>query len=326
MERLSKIKIEDFKIKVDLKFDLFICSSSFEERCLSIASHIDKESVDKVRICNFENNYEIADANKDKLFNEFPNHDTEILPLKKHDPIFNFIQFTELVESLKSGAIIAVDITTFTREVLLILLRILFLKHLNVIAYFYYTPSSKYSSGLDPKDCWISKGVKEIRSVFGYPGDFSSLKEFLLIVLTGIEYERAQILIDNYEPSKILLGKALPINSVNSELAELNNYNLDKLKNRYLFAEEFEFSCIDLQETKQKISTLIEQNKEQFNIIIAPMNNKLSTIAVGIVALENPSIQICYASTNQYNINGYSSAMDFVYEINFENYLLNHNI
>jgi hypothetical protein len=318
MEELIKISIEEFKLKNNLKFDLFICCSSFEERCITISENLDKDQLENVRICHFENNYEISNINCKRLADIFSSNSFKIIILKKHDPINNYTRFKELLETLNEGCRIAVDITTFTRENLLILLRIILLTKINLDIHFYYTPSSVYSSDVDIQDCWLSKGVKDIRSIFGYPGDFSPIKNFLLVVLSGFEYERAQTLIDNYEPTKILLGKAPSIDSINSSLAELNEINFRKLKQKNPMAEDFLFSCVDIIETKRTILQIMDKYNEEFNIIIAPMNNKLSTLAVGLAAIENPKMQICYASTNQYNINCYSSATDFIYSINIK--------
>ena len=49
------------------------------------------------------------------------------------------------------------------------------------------------------------------------------------------------------------------------------------------------------------------------------MNNKLSTMAVANVAFEYPDVQVCYASTNQYNTEAYSSPADKVILFDFNN-------
>ena len=68
--------------------------------------------------------------------------------------------------------------------------------------------------------------------------------------------------------------------------------------------EPFKFSCSDVEKTAD-ILRKITQNKED-NFLIAPLNTKLSTVAVGLVALNNPAIQVCYAIPEVYNIKNYS--------------------
>lgn len=47
------------------------------------------------------------------------------------------------------------------------------------------------------------------------------------------------------------------------------------------------------------------ENHNKYNTIIAPMNNKISTIAAGLASIENTDIQLCYASVKLYNKAGY---------------------
>lgn len=312
---MIKIPIDDFTLDKGIQFDYFICSSSFEERCLTIASIISKDLAGEVLICHFEHNYEISDERLMQLKDIFKNAKLEVVILKKHLPIANFDIFWKWFDLFKKGSSIAIDITTFTRENLLMLLRIAFLKRYEFEFHLFYTPSDHYSINDRSKDIWLSKGVKEIRSVFSYPGDFSPLKKYLLIILTGFESERAQTLIDIYEPTKLVLGKANEINSINSELAKINEENFNHLLTLNSNSDIFDFSCINLEETRQIIKDQIYKYKDDFNIVIAPMNNKLSSLAVGLVAIEESTVQVCYASTNQYNINGYSSPSNYIFYI-----------
>jgi len=321
MRNMIKIPLENFRLPDGLRFDYFICSSSFEERCTTISSIIPKDIVENVIIYHFENNYEISDTRLSDLKRLFQDKNIEVGILKKHLPLSNFDAFIQRFNSLRENACIAIDITTFTRENLLMLLRIASLKKGSFRFYFFYTPSEKYSSNVDISELWLSRGVKEIRSVFSYPGDFSPIKSYLLIILTGFEYERSQILIDIYEPTRVVLGKATSTSSINPELADINERNFNQLRGKNPYSDTFEFSCIDLDETMQIIREQIAKFENDYNIIIAPMNNKLSSLSVGLVALEKPFVQICYASTNQYNIYGYSSPSNFVYLINLSQYL-----
>lgn len=98
-----------------------------------------------------------------------------------------------------------------------------------------YCPSSRYSSYEEGTSLpWLSKGVRIIRSVVGYSGDMSPIKDLLLIILVGFEYERAQTLIEVFEPNKLYLGMALPTDSHNKLLSEINLRNFDKLLERIL--------------------------------------------------------------------------------------------
>ena len=177
-----------------------------------------------------------------------------------------------------------------------------------------YTPAVRYSAQNEDKEkCWLSRGVQEIRSVVGYPGFSSSLKKTMMIVLVGLEVERAKILIENYEPDKLLLGFAPEDDSWNKKLAEANQDCFNELAQNVGDYGTFNFSCVDVNQTINILDQIITENQRFYNIVVSAMNNKLSTIAVAEVALAHPEVQICYASTNQYNTDGYSLAEDKIY-------------
>ena len=140
----------------------------------------------------------------------------------------------------------------------------------------------------------------------------------MLIVLIGFEAERSQILIDNFEPSLLYIGKAPKSNSTNDDIAEINEFNFNKIINLNPNSIKFEFSCIDITPTVNVLSEIIEEYRGLYNIVISPMSNKLSTLAVASTVFKYPEVQICYASTNLYNIEAYSTPSDFIYLIEAE--------
>jgi hypothetical protein len=323
MQKTETINNDELFSFFNGEIDLLICSSSFDDRCLNISKSIESISKNKVGICHFENNYNKSIENLEAL--NSLNSKSKILKtieIKKNNPIYNFDLFREeFCDPVQSnGGKVVVDITTFTRENLLILLRFFSLYYNDSMQiYLCYTPSKNY-----PK--WLSRGVREIRSILGYSGEFSALKDHMLIVLSGFEYERVQTLIEIYEPTKLLLGKANPDNSILNELAEINESNFNKLLSMNPHAEIFEFSCKDIQTTKSKLVELSNRYESEFNIVVAPMNNKLSTLAVAFAAIDNQNIQVCYASTNQYNIEEEHEKMPYVFIVELKDHIKFNNI
>jgi len=70
--------------------------------------------------------------------------------------------------------------------------------------------------------------------------------------------------------------------------------------------DEFTFAGYDAVNTKRTIQEIVE-NTRDFNTVIAPMNTKISTLGAAMVALEDESVQICYAQANIYNASHYSA-------------------
>lgn len=318
---MKQIKFSEVKNGFLDSIQLFICSSSFEDRCLSVILNIDKMIIDHVAICHYEENYNKSIENKNRIVGVCDKADiqTTIISIYHDNPIKNCDAIVSAIKAMPVNSNILIDVSTFTRENILIIIKLSksILSDYNIN--FCYTPSSHYSlgEGGDNLKCslWLSRGVNDIRSVLGYSGEFSPLKKLLLIVLVGFEYERAQTLIDNYEPNRLIIGKANAEESISSELSAINDSHLELLKNMYPDAEPFEFSCKDINVTRNKIIELIAQYRAEYNIVISPMNNKISLIATSSVALDYPEIQICYATTNQYNVEGYSKSCDYFYYI-----------
>lgn len=314
MYKIEQLKLSDLKDRTE-KYDVFLCSSSFEERCLAVARNINRDTVSKALICHYYGNNHKSDENFARLTDLFADKCKEI-KLLKSEPLSNYDElFSALVESECKSVLF--DISTFTRETLLIAL-MLFRQNVfsTIKLQLCYTPALRYSAQNDDQTkSWLSKGVNGIRSVVGYPGFSSSLKKTMMIVLVGLEVERAKLLIENYEPDKLLLGFAPEDESLNKKLAEANRGCFNELAQNVGDYGTFNFSCIDVNQTVDVLNQIIDENQKAYNIVISAMNNKLSTIAVAEVSLAHPEVQVCYASTNQYNTDGYSDAEDKVYLI-----------
>lgn len=309
---LDTITLGEFK-NCDLHYDMLICSASFEDRCLAIASSINKDKIDTAIVCRYEGYSSFSAANNRKLLDLLKGIVIEV-PLDKDSPLSVYDKFYDVFFEKRPKSLL-LDISTFTRETILIVLMLLRQDDFkDILVTFCYVPAERYSESRTEGDneIWLSRGVSEIRTVLGYAGSYTSLKKTLLIVLVGFEKERAQILINNFEADKLYLGCVPPKESHSEELSIINKENFNRLVSQVGDCNTFEFSCKDLQQTQNALKSIIDENQDQFNIIISPMNNKVSTLAVANVTFEYPDVQICYASTNQYNTEAYSSPADRV--------------
>ena len=311
MEKILAIDIE----KNIINDSLFICSSSFEKRCLIIPNEISKNKSIEAVICYFPNNYVETEKNTENLKNLFLGRYSTIelsfeTPLDNYDKLFDKL-------TINKKEHIYVDVSTFTRETLLIIIKILSLPMFEATnIHLCYCPSSRYSSYEEGTSLpWLSKGVRIIRSVVGYSGDMSPIKDLLLIILVGFEYERAQTLIEVFEPNKLYLGMALPTDSHNKLLSEINLRNFDKLLEKNSQSIKFQFSCKKMEQNIENIN--------DYNIVISPMNNKLSTLSIAAIAQKYPEVQICYALANQYNTESYSYPEDFIYVLSLNEIMKN---
>lgn len=304
--------LNEFSSNVE-HYDMLICCSSFEERCLALTSSIRLDTIDSALVCRYVEPAQLSLKNHEKLMGLLKNKAKEV-SFDKDAPLSIYDTLHDAIKERDPKSILF-DISTFTRETILIAL-MLFRQELfcDIKVTLGYVPADRYSwaNRDNINETWLSKGVSEIRTVLGYAGTYSSLKKTLLIVLVGFEMERANILISNFEADKLYLGSVPPEESYSEELSKINKDSFKRLVSLVGACNTFEFSCRNLQQTHDVLKQIVEENRNGYNIIISPMNNKLSTLAVATVAFEYPEVQICYASTNQYNTEAYSSPTDEV--------------
>lgn len=313
--------LNDFHV-CDKRYDMLICSASFEERCLTVASSINKDAIDFAIVCRY-NGYAQLSEHYNSMLLETLGNIAMAVSLDKDHPLSIYDTLHDIIIE-KHPKSVLLDISTFTRETILIALMLFkqdAFKDIDVTLC--YVPADRYSTSNNNEvnavsEIWLSKGVNEIRTVLGYAGSFTSLKKTLLIVLVGFEKERAEILINRFEADKLYLGYVPPQESHNETLSEINIANFNRLVSIVGDCNTVEFSCRYIDKTYSALKDIIESNKEEYNIIISPMNNKISTLAVANVAFEYPEVQVCYASTNQYNTEAYSSAADKVVLFDFQ--------
>jgi hypothetical protein len=312
-------KISKFHEVLQDTADVFVCCASFEDRCKTIPFLIEPESTQTVLICSHEEVLEYSRKNLKELTIHF-GEKFKLVNLSLDNPLQTV---DNLADNLKQSASSAacnylVDITTFTKESLLILIKLFqsILKSTDKVN-FVYNDAEDYSIGLDLPDKWLSKGIKNVRSVLGYPGISSPIGKLHLIVLSGYEVERAAELIEAYEASVVSIGVGDKEYSIHDSLYEANVAYFSKLCAFRENINVFNFSLTDPQQTKDQLEKQIEKFPD-CNVVIAPLNNKISTIGAALVAIKEPNTQLCYAQADYYNYESYSKPGDefYLFELN----------
>lgn len=287
-----------------------ICSfwvcASFEKRSVQIYRHL----ISHQKVCdtshiffNSENNHHIPLAN----FQAVPSKKINNIPIKYSDPIYTADKFISVLkEDINAGRThIVIDITTFTREWLLMLLAIFKIPEFSICKII-----CAYNYAEEMSSSWLSQGPLEMRTVLGYSGSFFSSKKTHLFLILGHEIERAIAIIDSVEPTLLTIVTGSKDGSVTEKMREKNIYFKNYIKNCYSIETiEEEIDVTDFEKSKNDIEKRIKFNNK-FNTIIAPLNTKISTIAAGMVCLKNPQIQACYLPMEQYNINEFSVPSD----------------
>lgn len=306
----ESVPLADLRLRFEGGFDLFICAASYEERCLSAPLNISASGQQRVLILKNDDVAGAGDAHAHKLLNHF-RENAKIVEITKRIAIKTADQLEKEITGcrISSASRVCVDVTCMTHETVLILFSLLmhiFHKDFNQIQYL-YCPAKEYDPGTPADEKWLSKGIKDVRSVLGYPGKLLPSRKNRLLVLVGFEVRRASSLIDIYEPASLGLGYGDGMLDQNHRL--INERKHLRLATAYPLADKFEFAPGDAYLVRDVILNDASKHRE-FNLIVSPMNSKISTIGAALAAIQNPEIQLCYAPASTYNFNNYSTPND----------------
>ncbi|HUX79227.1 MAG TPA: hypothetical protein VMW10_05725 [Alphaproteobacteria bacterium] len=320
---INKVPLHEIDNKFPEGIALYIGMASFEDRCISTLKALKHTP----KHCLFFKNIaagNLAEKNLNRMVGLVAERNT-VIGLDLDSPITAADAFTKAMTeniTLSSEGTVFIDSTTFTHEQLLILLRVLDQSRPKGKIYMGYIGAERYSTNTDIENVWLSRGVSQIRTVLGYPGSFAPSKKLHLTILVGFEHERAAAVIEQFEPARLTLMCGDPGKSVSAGHYDTNKRFFEELKNfveRTQFTqtavETLYFSCIDPFSTRDTVLQIATQSSD-YNIVVCPMNTKLSTIGVGLAALKDERIQIAYARAIEYNEAGYStpSAMATIFE------------
>ena len=91
-----------------------------------------------------------------------------------------------------------------------------------------------------------------------------------------------------------------------TDFLKRNREELDKLVLSQQDVENFIFPADCILNCADRLDEVIQPYLDDFNVVVAPMSTKLSTIAVYLVARRHPQIEVTYCVPGEYNIQSYS--------------------
>lgn len=311
----NKIKLKKLNPEINDN-SLFVVCSSYEERCLSVAKNIDSSKIAHAIIAYNKEIAEQIGTNHKKLCSFFKNKHSKV-ELSLNDPVLTADNLRREIEQRIEGKDnVIIDITTFTHESLLILLKVFkLITNDKVSIKLFYSDAKDYFNSSNTDEQWLSKGIDCIRTILGFPGEVFSSRETHLIVLVGFENTRAYSLIQDYSPDYLSLGYGTVDGSISVEHQKFNEKFHSLVNDSASISynvNNFIFDCNNSQKTRQAIAEQIIKFPDT-NVVLAPMNTKISTVGVFLAACENESIQLCYAQPSRYNYDNYSTPGDSCY-------------
>lgn len=319
---MDLIELESLKKRIS-NVDLFISFCSFDARTFQIAKSLPYE---KVKIALVFINKKAPEEAKQNLevFKTAFNEKCIIESVELFDPIAladNMFSSIRKVLGENSHHNILVDVTSFNHESLCIFVALssIFLNN-NHIDFVYCNALSYASEAEVESQKWLSRGISDVRTVLGFSGDFDSNRETTLIMMVGYESERAWRIIDTLSPDQLIItynDSTGSTTEANCDADERYANLLEDLAVYYEKPDKYIIPSNDPIETMNELEKIIKCIRKDNNIILVPMNNKLSTIGAAMLGLKYPEIQLCYAPATIYNTKYYSTPGNRCYLFNF---------
>lgn len=291
--------------------DLFILNAGFEERSISVIKNLEKSFSQHVLICQIDQSGEKTKPQiiETELAKSNALHEVELdteSPIEIADSLMLAIKQISIAD--EKPAKVAIDITCFTHEILLILLEVVRISFSNCELSLFYTQAESYDTDNPATHKKLSFGVREIRSILGYSGIKTPSKTTHLILLAGFEIERALSIIENVEPNTVSIGYG-DDTSIDTSVQSINFEAASEIIKRSGYGDridEFSFPPFDFVGTKKALECIVESSDK--NIVVVPMNTKISTIGAALLVEKHPKVQLIYGLAEAYNTSDYSIA------------------
>jgi hypothetical protein len=297
----------------DLRGAVLLMWNGFERRSTKLLRTVRTFELKAVKCLRFgdnefdltHNDKEIADSVQSKIL--------ERIDLHRKDQFQIYQTLFDVINKFDRSTKFVFDITCFPRDILLIIIFLFWkterISNLSCV----YNIASNYSlAEHDVKDKWLSKGVSAVSPVIGFRGVIRPERKMQLVALVGFDDHRVLQIADILSPDAVVFAygtSKLPGRDwLEWHGADVTNTFLSR------FSETIQrtFICEEGQSVFELIDGMIS-TKPDYNHVIIPMNNKISTLFAGTYCLRNRSVQICYGGALVYNHSNYSEESEIFY-------------
>jgi len=282
--------------------DLFICCSSFEERCLSSTLRMGPDFRTRFAIIFVieESFYKKeVDKNLSRLQGELRKRATEgvfIISCRRENPIDAMSQLKNIwakcAPKNSDEPFITVDISSFTKLYLLEILHYLVIELNLGIPRILHTTQT-YLPGR------LTHGVEQIATAPNFFGSVPVEKQTLLVLLLGFESERTLAVWKHYNPAKTI---ALITNP--PRYGKLDYLHYAQKNNAYLLSqpsvEVRDVPADNPYAVKDVLEGIYDEIRRSFSMVIGPFGTKPQAVGVFLFCLEHSKVQVAYSFPANY--------------------------
>ena len=289
-------------IKKDGSDDLFITCASPEARCLGSINRLHNYVVTTSYIFEYSHEDINRSKNLELMSSTLSRYGkVEIRKADEDDPIPSIQHFLKCIENcLSENPKITLDISTFRRNHLLLILKALDIKGLLVNTRILYTEPEDYGVKLNRP---LSFGMKSISVIPTFTGLFDPSKDIQLVLFLGYDGDRALGLLENLDPHDCIVIIAKPAYKAEWEgrSEKLNKAVIEIVgeKNvKYIDSKD----PIKVTYQLHKILSEPSNSAEVFNHYIAPLGTKPQTLGIyNYISQFEKEASLIYASPLRHN-------------------------
>ena len=301
----------------DTQAEIFIGCASFEDRCLGALSLLSANyRFDHSYLCIYDDPNEARQPNvkamAERLQSSGP---TSTILTSKHNPSRSIAKLLTRIRALalKSQVNVTLDVSTFTKRHLLLLLLALDDAGLWESLRLIYT---------EPKDYVVdmylpmSVGIKEVAPIPGFTNIKPPDKPVLLVIMLGYEGDRAMALFQSIEPNETVLLVPRPAYRPEWEgrTEELNRQLVSLLgEDAIVYADSR-----DPLQVKIALNEVLDTRypTENWTCLVSPLGTKPQTVGLYLLWRDNPgSCAIVYAQPLRHNKRYYSKGSGPTWEL-----------
>jgi hypothetical protein len=187
--------------------NVFITCASFEDRCLGVPRRLSEDyRFDKGFLFAYEDPNEQREQHlrmMGQILN--PRGSLQEIRTTENEPLPAIAELAAKLRGLRlhpNDSIITIDVTTFTKRHLLLLLKAIDDLRLWSILRIYYTEPKDYITDLYLP---MSMGIRTISPITGFISHTSLSRPTLLVILLGYEGDRANAIYENIDPNEVFL-------------------------------------------------------------------------------------------------------------------------
>lgn len=273
-----------------------IIVAGWEERFLQGVTHLlDDYPVSNIKLIQAEEYTEHVRKNVDALLqlSKARKIPVDTISFKIEDSAFSWNRLEEQL-CLTHSQNVLFDISTAPREIIWFVLH--FVKSANCVLECVYSKPASYGS-------WLSKDPGKPRLVFNHSGMTHLDRPTALLIISGFDLERANQLIQFFEPKKAVIALQTGNQYENHKLNVHNHlHRLEQLCD----IEHFEIDTFKEDGGYSVLSQQVNELTENYNVIATSLGPKPSAIALFSLQRQHQQIALCYVPSLNYNTENYS--------------------